>query len=190
MVKQTYKYSISSSIVRGLLDDYQLDNDEYSSIYKFFVTYSLGEKQSLKGRSLATYGWEGDYARNGLKEQLKGVIDLYDDSIAYFAGDQDAEGTFKRACERFLLTNEIKDLSRERVAVSNTYGTNNYLRLFYRIRDGFAHGKFVLKYNEQREKVVIIEDDNTYNVTARMVIKLDTLKQLIRVIDRNEILKL
>ncbi len=59
---------------------------------------------------------------------------------------------------------------------------------FYRIRDGLAHGKFKLRYSETNKKVIVIQDDDGYNVTARIIIKLDTLLSFVSVIDMNRLI--
>lgn len=87
-----------------------------------------------------------------------------------------------------LLDGALSDCDTERAVISNTNESNKYLKLFYRIRDGFAHGKFLLKYSSNHKKMVIIQDDDTKNVTARIVIKLSTLLSVIETVDINNII--
>ena len=87
-----------------------------------------------------------------------------------------------------LLDGSLSDYDTERAVISDTNESNKYLKLFYRIRDGFAHGKFLLKYSSTHEKMVIIQDNNTHNVTARIVIKLSTLLSIIETVDINGII--
>ena len=192
MTPQKYQYIESDSIIYGLSDEYQLNHEEYYVLYSFFVTYSLGDKQSKKGRKLSDYGWTGNYSRNGLKKALRNSIDIFNNSYYSFADDDNsgADDFFKNECKRLNLdknTNSIIDFSTERAAISITSGTNNYLRLFYRIRDGFAHGQFVLKTSDNN-RMIIIQDQNRSNVTARMILNLDNLVEIIRIIDKNNIL--
>ena len=82
----------------------------------------------------------------------------------------------------------LTDYDVERCVIGQTSENNKYLKLFYRIRDGFAHGKFLLKRSSTNEKMVIIQDDNGKNVTARMVIKLSTLLHFVSCIDLNKVI--
>ena len=65
---------------------------------------------------------------------------------------------------------------------------NKYTKLFYRIRNGFAHGRFALKYDSNHIKMVVIQDWDTKNVTGRIVLKLQTLLDFIETVDRNNII--
>ena len=62
---------------------------------------------------------------------------------------------------------------------------NSLLTSFHRVRDGFAHGKFLPRNASTGEKMVIIQDNDSNNVTARIVIKLYTLLSFVDVIDIN-----
>jgi hypothetical protein len=188
-IKQTYKFIKEQSIVHGLDDEYQLTQEEYYILYNFFVTYSPGEKQSAKKKTFADYGWSGNYERNGLKQLLQNIVDLYDQNHFSFVSENDDENTFKAGCERLNLANgPIQEFSTERASISITPGTNNYLKLFYRIRDGFAHGNFCLKLSEHNERMIIIQDHDKNNVTARIVFKLQTLLRMIAAIDKNHLI--
>lgn len=46
----------------------------------------------------------------------------------------------------------------------------------------------MLKYSSNNEKMIVFQDDNSDNVTARMVIKLQTLIDLIFAIDKNKLI--
>lgn len=72
----------------------------------------------------------------------------------------------------------------ERAVISKTQGDNKYFKLFYRIRDGFAHGSFSLRLNSKNNKMIVIQDQDKDNVTARIVIGLETLISIIKIIDR------
>lgn len=79
-------------------------------------------------------------------------------------------------------------LSFERCVIGKTNATNKYLKLFYRVRDGFAHGKFCLRLSEENIKMVIIQDDDGHNVTGRIVIQLSTLIAFITAVDINHLI--
>lgn len=63
-----------------------------------------------------------------------------------------------------------------------------YLKFFYRIRNGFAHGKYCLRLSEDNIKMVIIQDNDKYNVTGRIVVRLSTLLNFINEIDINNLI--
>jgi hypothetical protein len=87
-----------------------------------------------------------------------------------------------------LKDGELINVEYERAVLAHTRGENKYLKLFYRIRDGFAHGRFKLRLSSRREKMIVIQDNDNNNVTARIVIKLETLMQFISAVDQNHII--
>ena len=84
-----------------------------------------------------------------------------------------------------LEDGQLTDFDTERVVIGKTTESNKYLKLFYRIRNGLAHGRFILKYSSDNQKMIIIQDNDTYNVTARIVLKLSTLLSFVEQIDLN-----
>lgn len=178
--KQTYKYICKDSIVYNAKDEYELTQEEYFLLYSFFVTYSMCGVQSAKKRTLIDYGWsKKNLSENkGLKKSLEKVINLNEEKFIFTDKDD-----LKEEFEKNQLTDgKLLDYKTERCVIAKTNESNKYLKLFYRIRDGLAHGKFYLK-KEQNEKMVIIQDDNGSNVTARIVIKLVTLLNIISAVD-------
>ncbi len=194
---QTYPYRIADSILQNQTDDYTLSIPEYYLLHSFFVTYSCCGKQSGKKRSFSDYGWTsfsrpnfGNSVPNKavyLKDNLSEIIDLDDRNHFIFTTDSDDIGICFKQIN--LCDGQLTDVHTERAVITRSTESNRYLKLFYRIRDGFAHGKFILKINSHNEKMVIFQDDDGHNVTGRIVIKLDTLIKIIKVIDRNNMLK-
>lgn len=194
---QTYKYIIKDSILFNQIDDYALSVAEYYLVYSFFVTYSCCGKQSGKKRTFTEYGWT-KFSRPNLgktipdktlylKDNLSEIINLDDRNHFIFTTySDDVSSCFQQIN---LGDGQLSDIHTERAVITRTSESNKYLKLFYRIRDGFVHGKFLLKLNENNEKMVIIQDDDGHNVTGRIVIKLNTLIELIRIIDKNNLLK-
>lgn len=192
---QTYKYIVNNSIVGVGNDEYSLSQEEYSSLYSFYVTYSMCGKQSLKKKTFVDYGWannniqvvENHKKRNtDLGNALLGVIDFSQLSSFVFTDKDDLEEQFNN---NNLGDGILNNYDVERCVIGQTSESNKYLKLFYRIRDGFAHGKFLLKKSSTDEKMVVIQDDNGKNVTARIVIKLSTLLSFISCIDLNETIR-
>lgn len=189
-----YKYIKENSIIFAENDEYSLTEHEFFCVYSFYVTYSMCGSQSLKKRSFSDYGWndnsieqtiEHKRVKTELGKALSNVIELKTDRFCFLTDNGNLADLFNK-CN--LLDGTLLDCDTERAVISNTNESNKYLKLFYRIRDGFAHGKFLLKYSSNHEKMVIIQDDDTKNVTARIVIKLSTLLSVIETVDINNII--
>ena len=194
--RPTYKYIISNSILYQQEDDYELSQSEFYMLYSFYVTYSCCGNQSLKKRTFAEYGW-GNFARSignkisdrsvYLKDALTEIIDL--DDRTHFIFITDGDDVSQCLSQVDLADGILADLETERCVCMKNNEKNRFLNLFYRIRDGFAHGKFLLKYSRNGLRSVIIQDDDGHNVTARIVLKLDTLLKMVEVIDKNEMIE-
>lgn len=180
--KQTYKYKIADSILGTSRDDYELSRDEYFKLYSFYVTYSMCPGQSDKSRDFLSYGWQSNKTSEAkLSEALKSVVDLHKNANFIFTEKNDLKDRF---ADLTLTDGPVADLSFERSVVGSTTAVSgNYLKLFYRIRDCLAHGKFKLRLNDSGQKFVVMQDNSKYNVTARIVIKLDTLLGFVSVVD-------
>ena len=194
--KQTYPYRKNQSIIFNQSDEFSLSCEEYYLLYSFFVTYSCCGTQSGKKRTFKDYGWSS-FARKTfskempdkkvyLKDNLVEILDLDDRNYFIFTEDSDDVSTCFNDLN--LPDGILCDVDTERAVITRTSESNRYLKLFYRIRDGFAHGKFLLKLNSKNEKVVIIQDDDGHNVTGRIVIKIQTLIKIIITIDKNNLL--
>lgn len=191
--KQTYKYIKNNSIIHNLKDEYEFTKDEYYLLYQFFVTYSMCGKQSSKIREIDDYGWKSkktdqknDIVTSGLKSALSSILDL-DTNPMFILTEKD--NLREKFAEVNLTDGNPTEIITERAVIGKTLSeSNSYFKLFYRVRDGFAHGKFVLRLGENNEKMLIIQDDDRYNVTARIIIKKDTLLDYVRTIDKNNLL--
>lgn len=189
MAKQTYKYKKEKSIIYGLEDDYSLSEIEYYYLYSFYVTYSMCGSQSYKKKSFEFYGWDthtlekmdgGHREKTLLGKSLYDVID-FDKNRRNFCFDEETE--LKELFKIFDLEDNTHNYNVERAVIGKTSESNKYLKFFYRIRDGFAHGKFALKYSSIGEKMIVMQDNDSTNVTARIVIKLSTLLKFVKAVD-------
>lgn len=184
--KQTYKYKIKGSILSKGQDEYTLSKNEYYCLYSFFVTYSMCGSQSAKKRTFMDYGWHENNIKNTeLGIALSEVLNLNRNSDFTFTVRDDLSVQFNK-CN--LKDGFLVDVDCERAVIGITRGSNNYLRLFYRVRNGLAHGRFNLRFSSKNEKMVVIQDNDKDNVTARIVIKLNTLLKFIKAIDINGII--
>lgn len=183
---QKYGYKLAESILGITPDEYALSMSEYYRIYSFYVTYSMSGTQSAKKRSFIDYGWRSNNLKNPeLGNRLAEILSLNRNNFFIFTEKDDLREQFERLQ---LLNGPVENLEYERAVIAHTSAENNYLRLFYRIRDGFAHGKFKLRYSSVGEKMVVIQDNDRDNVTARIVISLSTLLRFIDAIDVNNII--
>lgn len=184
--KQTYRFLRENSIIYNLPDEYSLTYAEYHSLYAFFVTYSMCKGQSNKCRNCTDYGWpDATFYKSGLQKSLERILKLNKNSNFIFTDQDDLKEQF----EKLNLQDGVpEDICTERAVIGHTNENSQYLKLFYRIRNGLAHGKFSLRFNSQGEKMVVIQDDDHNNVTARIVIKLKTLLDFITVTDFKGIL--
>lgn len=177
------KYKKSNSIINNSPDEYTLSQEEYYILYTFFVTYSTCENQSSKKRTFFDYGWAGEsIVKSGLKAELETVLPLDGNAHFVFEDTPNLETQFE---EHDLQNGKLRFIEEERAVLTKTHGSNKYLKLFYRIRNGLAHGSFALRLNSLAERMIIIQDQDHYCVTARIVLKIDTLLKLIQIIDRN-----
>lgn len=184
---QTYRYIKANSILQGS-SDYVLNQEEYYLLYNFFVTYSVCGNQSFQKRNFIDYGWTTDCiirqkkADTDLGKIFKNHIKF---NITVFKGKSSISDLFYQSN---LTDGILIDYDTERAVLGKTGENNQYLKLFYHIRNCLAHGKFALKYSSNKEKMIVLQDDNKYNVTARIVLKLQTLIELIFAIDKNKLI--
>ena len=144
------------------------------------------EKSSEKKRTFVDYGWKTNQTANtALGKELGKVINFKEKKFVFTNEDN--------LREIYIVTNlpdgTITDLTEERFVISQVDGIKNkYLLLFLRIRNALAHGKYRLVLSRNNVKMVIIQDNDKYNVTARILLKLETLLKLIDTIDINKII--
>ncbi|MBM7560904.1 hypothetical protein [Fusibacter tunisiensis] len=179
---QTYKYIKNKSILIDSRPEVVLDRKVEYLLLKFFVVNTPCETTSRRAISLKEYGWKEKYnSKYGLQKRLDAIIDF--NSGNYIFTDED--DLLDRFEENKLMDNMLEDIIAERFVIGKTPGSNNLLKLLRHIRNCFAHGKYLVVNNSIDQHMMIMQDDDTHNVTARIVIKVDTLIGLIKTIDRN-----
>ena len=186
---QPYRYLITDSIVNGNFD-YELSQEEYYQLYSFYVTYSLCENQSHRRRTFSDYGWQTEkiqlknHSATDLGKVLKSCMNLSDSNFIFNEKDS-LKILFK---QNHLEDGILSENNTERCVIGKTNAGNRYLKVFYRIRNCLAHGKFLLKYSSTNERMIVFQDDNRNNVTARMIFKLSTLINIVYSVDKNNII--
>ena len=80
------------------------------------------------------------------------------------------------------------DMLRERICVANNK-KNQFMSVFYHIRDAFAHGRFYI-IEVDKQKIIVMEDvaprGRPLIVTGRMILRKQTLLKWIEIINGGE----
>ena len=168
-----------------LNNDVELTKDEYYYIHNFFVTYSLCKKQSRRKRTLKEYG-----LLNGIKDvkkELNKIISFEDCSFEIIPQE---ELLVENLVNNKLNDDCIFDLTYERGMVIETKEKNEYFKLFYFIRNSLSHGEYTIKINDKGEKFIIMQNSEFESpcIKARMVMKVSSLINIIKIIDKNKLL--
>lgn len=179
----TFAYKKEESLVFNLPDDFAFSINEYYRLYSFFVTYSLYDKTNVRNRNYEDYGWRKGNSPFKSKE-IKPIIDL--DCSRFSIVVNDIKKHFIDL-DLFDKTTMAFDDERFVIAGGDSNSSKNEL-LFKKIRNCFAHGKYLLKYSSTKEKMVVFQDNDNHNVNARIVLKLKTLLDIISFIDKAELI--
>ena len=160
--------------------------------YDFFVLRSLFEKQSARSKSFMAYGWEFDpFCNNYLGLALTKILP----SMQGIPRIAERKTDFLSVLEQNHLTEkELSDLNESRFAVvkaSAKKGNNEFMSLFYHIRNALSHGRIGIKEGTD-ELVFVFEDgllkrkkaEPNFEVTARAIISKSKLDAMIRVIKK------
>lgn len=166
----------------------KFDNSKLNEIIWFYVIHTICTDLSANGIEITRYGWSKNVWRTEkLKKYLYNICNFKKNVNFYKASCQQ---DMKNACE---VCNLKKDFSRnideERVAFVKVKNYNEILSLFYHIRNSLAHGRIAIKENKKKQIIYILEDGKKSNgrfiVTARMILKEDTLLTWIKIIKNN-----
>lgn len=180
--KQTYQYKVEKSILNDSRQEVKLAKEVEYLFLKFFVVYTPCETTSRKSISLKEYGWKENFnSPNGLQQKLLPTIDLTSNRYI-FTDKDDLSERFK---ENQLPDNMLEDIVTERCVIGKTPESNKLLKLLRHIRNCLAHGKYLVVENSIDQRMMIMQDDNIHNVTARIILKVSTLIEMIKIIDRN-----
>ncbi len=154
----------------------------YSDLFDFFVTNTLIENLSDKGKPLSEYGWpKGAWKKLNLKEKLLAETPSIKKELFISV-------TKCSDLKRKFLSNKLgkgfhKDISFERVVFYNAMG-NAFLSLFFHLRNSFAHGRYQIIgdcFVFEGAKT-IHGNRNDVAIRARGVLKIETLRLWIKYI--------
>lgn len=189
-----WKYSVAThrSILSECPDCRLLDDVMLWALYEFYVLHSPCENVSCQGRPFGQYGWSGSIRDTGLGSELeaaftecKGQMFAPRGPVSILCGDKLAVDLSRMFQLADLSDGPLLDVATERVAMRATTGSNSWLRLFRRIRNCLAHGRFeVADLADGLGPSLIMEDRDANNITDRMVLRLQTLLKWREIIER------
>ena len=161
------------------------DDEDFAKIIDFFQFHAPVTGQSARCKTLQEYGWDSPWKKPyWLNKQLKRVASNHD--LLFTA---ESQGRMDANLEKANLSESFpSDMLRERICVANNK-KNQFMSVFYHIRDSFAHGRFFITEVE-KQKIIVMEDvaprGSPLIVTGRMIIKKQTLLKWIEIINGGE----
>lgn len=165
----------------------EFNDKDLFTIVTFFVFHSPCKGLSSMSRTLEEYGWKSPWKKPFyLNKQLKEMSDNY----IILSSARKYDDMHQAAKKAKLDGNFTDDLKTERICV-NDNEKNQFMSVFYHIRNAFAHGRLNM-INVEGECIFIMEDicpeKNTDKVklSARIVIKKKTLLSWISLIEAGE----
>lgn len=194
--KSFWKYGISAheSILNGEYHQSVLSNDTMGDILRFYVLNTPCQGLSYQTRPFSSYGWEGDVRYNGLGKALDDALDAKHGQFLFpkYPNRGYKVSTNDTVCANLdylfritsLTDGIVQDPLIERGASCATNESNTWLRVFRHIRNCLAHGRFkAVTSGNSTEPILIMEDRDKSNITARIVIKAKTLVAWKRIIE-------
>jgi len=162
----------------------EYDHD-FIKILDFFQIHSPVPGLSAHCKTLKDYGWEYPWKKPyWLNKQLKQEASNYE--LLYSAKSKEKMDENLRKAD--LMNNYPTDLGRERICVVNNK-KNQFMSVFYHIRNSLAHGRFFVK-KMKKYTVIVMEDVESGSgkraVTGRMIIRKETLLNWIKLIKNGQ----
>ena len=162
-------------------EEESLYNKDFCKIVRFYVLHSPCKDRSYTSFDLEEYGWKNPWRSTRFKDLIKEVAGF--SKRNYFFAEKQEDFLVK--WEDSQLQNDFYNINgQEFVVFAHAGESNQYLDLLHRIRNSLAHGRFKLKRFEN-DVYLYMEDvaksGNDLKVTARMIFKIKTLKEIIKV---------
>ena len=179
----SYDKRVHTSILYGYADPLSLSDDEYGELVAFYALRTPCEGLSLQSVPFSAYGWTGDIRNNGLGKLLDerkvtsgGAFLLPSrapDGLPSTLNGRYLGQLFRHAS---LGDGPLIDWTVERAVIAATSGSNSWLRLFRHVRNCLVHGRFIcLPVEGGLGPMLVMEDEDKYNYTARIVLRVETL---------------
>ena len=147
-----------------------------SPLFEFYVLHSPARGQSALGIKIEERGWSSDAWRDDLRGRLDSVLPFEDGRTLFLPTTNSKSGLARLFDDCNLEDGPLADLHIERAAARPSSDAYRCLRLFRHVRNCLAHGSFVVVGDEGvLGPVMVMEDKDRYNITARMVLRVKTL---------------
>lgn len=165
------------------IDPERFNNVDLNRIITFFVFHSPCSELSAMSKNLEKYGWNDPWRKPQLLQRKLKLVSNNDNLIFSSVTIND----MKQALEKADLFDDIKaNINLERIAIYNSE-KNQFMSIFYHLRNAFAHGRFNMFDVGIDDYVFIFEDIikgiNMNKVTARMILRKSTLIKWIDLIE-------
>lgn len=169
------------------IEDGYFSSENTKKIWSFYVLETPVVGLSARSKDLKSHGWNKPWNKNYyLNKQLKEIstnIELMSSTDKYDKMDEALEKVK-------LLDNFPSDLGYERIGIYNNK-KNQFISTFYHIRNSLAHGRFDVRMtSEEKVRVYIFEDvikdKDGFKISARMILREDTLISWINLIKGGE----
>ena len=165
----------------------------YMKLSCFFVIYSPCNGQSSKGISLSQRGWKEKpwYSPKYLKEKLDKAIFADQTRLLKMVGNKE---DLKTEINSFDLDQNFYNHREKQRAlytkISRKGCENEYMSLFYHIRNALAHGRLAMYPAKSNDVTFVMEDgnkigndsDDRFEVSARIVINKSSLLNTIKLL--------
>ena len=183
--------NVYSQLYPSWLDNQIPADNDFRDIIEFYVLQSMCDGQSFKGNSLQdTFHWKKNpwnpdsYLKNKIIKTIWGesIPQIY---MAEKRSDFQSKIFGKQLDEDFYKN--FMDQRAGFVKCNKGKGNENLIMsLFYHLRNGFAHGRFVTIPCAEDDYAIVLEDGNCkdplFEVTARIVIRKTSLIMVKRLI--------
>ncbi len=170
------------------ISDAELRDAAIQEIISFYLIHTPVEELSSMSIPLSEYGWLKPWRKPVyLNKQLKAAASTYE---LLFSAD-----TYDKLGDAINESEEASDFPTSldiEYIVFYDCKKNQFISVFYHIRNALAHGRFRICNDSDGNRVVVMEDvvkmsnNSTCKLSARMVIRVNTLLAWISIIKAGE----
>ena len=173
-----YKFSIDDHI---LADSWiycepgkMFFDSDFLKIVDFFCLHSPCSQGSYSPRSLEKIGWQNPWKSKKFRNKLKSIAEFDERNFVV----SHYQHTFREAWEKSGYPDEFTRVRAPFAFLASAGESNDYLNLFHRIRNAFAHGRFnVIK--ERGEYYIYFEDVKTSNGCTYVLARICLTKSIL-----------
>lgn len=165
--------------------------DEYADdgllrIIRFYVINTPCTELSYSGKAITEYGWKKDiWKKDTLKNILFDAANLKRGETFVVAKKTNE---MRKACEIARLKKGFQQSREIERMVLYKNKKNEFLSVFYHIRNAFAHGRMAMYSSDKEDIVFVLEDginkNESFIVRSRMILKRQTLLKWIDIIEK------